>query len=155
MLSRPPHTTPSTNFWPSIPAKRPDHDRGYPGLPFVPVTTAPVLLFERNGDVHVFDSAPRAEQWMEAIDVEDGEYVVAYLPDGRRYLPTSEGGLIRLVPAGDADVDDLRRRLSAYRLRVPSAPATEDAAGFAAETLRWHAERRWSALLRRLLRLNQ
>lgn len=114
--------------------------------------TAPVLLFEREGDVHVFASLRTAEQWMEAIDVLDGEYAVAFLPDGRRYLPTAEDEIVRLVAAGDADAPDLHRRLSAYRLRVPTAPATDDAAAFAAETLRQHDERRWFARLRRLLR---
>ena len=110
-----------------------------------------VLLFTQDDDVHVFASVPMAARWMEAVDVEEGEYVVAYLPDGRRFVPVTEAGLVRLVPAGDVDEDDLRRRLAAYRERVPTSPATGDAATFAVETLGWHASRRWTARIRRLL----
>ena len=44
---------------------------------------------------------------MEAIDVLDGEYAVSFLSDGRRYLPTAEDEIVRLVAAGDADAPDL------------------------------------------------
>lgn len=43
---------------------------------------APIIVEERGGDMTFFDSVTKAEQSLEAIDVENGEYVV-YDSEGR------------------------------------------------------------------------
>jgi hypothetical protein len=41
-----------------------------------------VLVFDRDGDVMAFGSEAEAAGYMEAIDVDDGEYDAAYPADG-------------------------------------------------------------------------
>ena len=41
-----------------------------------------VFAFDTNGDVYVFASEDHAAGWIEAVDVDDGEYAAAYLHDG-------------------------------------------------------------------------
>ena len=114
--------------------------------------TGPVFIFTCGGDMDVFQSLIAAEQWMEVIGVEEGEYVAVYLTDGARYLATVEGERVRLMPSGDLDLANLQQRLGDYKRRVSSAPQALSPATFAAEWLRWKQERRWSSRLRRLLR---
>lgn len=41
-----------------------------------------VLVFYNDGDLDVFPSLQHAGGWMEAIDVDGGEYAAAFLHDG-------------------------------------------------------------------------
>ncbi len=40
----------------------------------VPPLLEPPLLLWESGDLHIFDSVPEAESWLEAVDVRDGIY---------------------------------------------------------------------------------
>ncbi|MGV9630239.1 hypothetical protein [Streptomyces sp. NPDC003487] len=84
-------------------------------MPFPPET---VLVFDRDGELAVFESLARAADGLEAIDVDDGEYV-AYAPDGRVVELTATGpeGEVHVAWAGRADPEDLARRLAFFQAR--------------------------------------
>jgi len=92
-------------------------------------------LFNLDHDLDVFGTQAQAEGWMEVIDVEDGEYVIAYLMDGTCLAPATDGSQVVLRPTGDVEPDVLKDRLRDYAARVPAAPQTTDPESFAAEWL--------------------
>jgi len=109
--------------------------------------TGPVFTFSIDGYVRVHLSPEKAAGWMEAIDVEGGEYEVIYDDSGLVYEPDVVGDRrVALVPTDRRDLDDLVRRLEAFGertgLRMPEARP-----GFtqgAAEVLAaWEWDRRW------------
>ncbi len=110
--------------------------------------TGPVFLFDRDGELNIFWSQDEAEDWMEAIDVEEGEYVAAYRQDGTRFSPATAAGRPVLTPTGQIDPEKLRERLQEYASRVPTAPQTADPQAFAHD---WLTASR-PGLLRRLFR---
>jgi hypothetical protein len=46
--------------------------------------TPPIFVVGADGEILAFSSATDAEQWVESVDVEDGEYAGAYDSEGRR-----------------------------------------------------------------------
>lgn len=89
----------------------------------------PVLIFDRNEDLLVFESFVHATDWIEAIDVDEGEYTAAYSPDGGVLaLTASEGpeGLVVLARTGSVDLGDLERRVACYWRRHQTGQAAHD-----------------------------
>ncbi|MEU3630337.1 hypothetical protein [Streptomyces fradiae] len=69
-----------------------------------------VLLFERDADLLVFEPFARATGWVEAIDVDEGEYTAAYSADGAvSALTAPEGGRSGRSPGVMAAGGALRR----------------------------------------------
>ena len=100
-----------------------------------------VFVFERDGDLHVFPSLRAAAAWLEAIDVDAGEYAAAFLHDGTVVELSTVGDDVVLRPAArdGARFDDL---LLAYTQRT-GRPPVGDAAGFANAWFCAEWERRW------------
>ncbi|MFF5476736.1 hypothetical protein ACFY5C_05175 [Streptomyces sp. NPDC012935] len=76
-----------------------------------------VLVFDQTEDLCVFTSFVQAANWMEAIDVAEGEYTAAYTPDGgvvALTAPESWRGPVLLARTGRTDLADLDRRVARY-----------------------------------------
>lgn len=83
----------------------------------LPATT--VLVFDRDEDLLVFASFVQATDWIEAIDVDEGEYPALYSPDGGVWelsasAPEGPQGSVVLAETGRVDLDDLERRVARY-----------------------------------------
>jgi hypothetical protein len=86
-----------------------------------------VLVFDQEEDLIVFESFVHATNYLEAIDVSEGEYTAAYSPDGRVLALTApEGpeGPVVLIRTGRGDLADLERRVARYwqRHQIGQAP---------------------------------
>ncbi|MFF3988942.1 hypothetical protein ACFY0B_30685 [Streptomyces sp. NPDC001797] len=76
-----------------------------------------VLIFDRDEDLLVFESHIHATNWIEAIDVDEGEYTAAYSPDGdvlTLTAPEGPEGSVVLSRTDRIDLDDLERRVAIY-----------------------------------------
>jgi hypothetical protein len=81
----------------------------------LPTTT--VLIFDRDEDLLVLASFVQATDWIEAIDVDEGEYPAVYSPDGgvlALSAPEGPEGSVVLTETGRVDLDDLERRVARY-----------------------------------------
>lgn len=103
---------------------------------------AAIFMFG-DGGPDVRDSVESASNYMEAIDVQNGEYEVVYDDAGLVYMPEVEGYEVRLVPSDTRDRDDLIRRLAEYSemLGLALDPASQD---FPVELARSIAASEWS-----------
>ncbi|MET9735191.1 hypothetical protein ABZZ79_32530 [Streptomyces sp. NPDC006458] len=89
-----------------------------------------VLVFDQDEDLSVFESFTHATNYLEAIDVVEGEYTAAYSPDGRLLALTAPDGWkgpVALARTGRADLADLEQRVACYwqrhhRGQVPRDP---------------------------------
>lgn len=84
------------------------------GMDLPPAT---VLIFDQNEDLIVFESFVQATNYLEAIDVSEGEYTAAYSPEGRLLaLAALEGpqGSVVLTTTDRSDLADLERRVARY-----------------------------------------
>ncbi len=76
-----------------------------------------VLIFDRGEDLLVFESFVHATNWIEAMDVDEGEYTAAYSPDGgvlALTAPEGPEGSVVLARTGSVDLGDLERRVAGY-----------------------------------------
>ncbi|MGX9885569.1 hypothetical protein [Streptomyces sp. NPDC002276] len=76
-----------------------------------------VLVFDRDEGLLVFETLTRAADWIEAIDVDEGEYTAAYSPDGgvlTLTAPEGPEGPVVVSRTGSVDLDDLERRVAVY-----------------------------------------
>jgi hypothetical protein len=76
-----------------------------------------VLVFDRDEDLVVFGSFRDATDYLEAIDVSDGEYTAAYSPEGgvlALTAPEGPEGSVVLSRTGRGDPADLERRVARY-----------------------------------------
>ncbi|WP_158711545.1 hypothetical protein [Streptomyces xylophagus] len=76
-----------------------------------------VLVFDRDEDLFVFESHVHVTNWIEAMDVDDGEYPAVYSPDGgvlALTAPEGPEGPVVLSRTDDVDLGDLERRVAAY-----------------------------------------
>ena len=84
------------------------------------------VFVEADEPLLVFASASDAQQYLEAVDVEDGVYPAAYGPGGEPYSIAANGGQVFVERIdGQKRPDDLRRLLLHYLeaiSRLPAAP---------------------------------
>ena len=76
-----------------------------------------VLVFDQDEDLSVFASLPHAANYLEAIDVSEGEYTAAYAPDGcvlALTAPDAWSGPVVLTRTDERDNADLERRVARY-----------------------------------------
>ena len=102
-----------------------------------------VIFMFGDGGPDVRDSVEGAANFMEAIDVQNGQYEVVYDATGLIYLPQVDGYQVRLVPTDTRDRDDLVRRLTDYSKALGLAldPSLHD---FPIEVARSIAALEWS-----------
>ncbi|MGI4895909.1 MAG: hypothetical protein ACRYF3_12430 [Janthinobacterium lividum] len=125
----------------------------------------PVIAFDEGGSLEalIFPDLSYASGWMEAIDVDDGEYgETAWLDDGEVVRTSVEevargDRRVRLTPTGHHDVPELRRRLARAHPELAEASTSAiqafTAAHLAVERA-WresHWQRRLSRWMRRRL----
>lgn len=101
-----------------------------------------VFAFTQEGDAMVFTSLADAASYMEAIDVEDGEYAALFLIDGRIVAATTGAENVVLTVTADRDEHGLKRRVREYRLRA-GEPPVDDLVAVANDWLQRDWERRW------------
>jgi hypothetical protein len=88
-----------------------------------------VLIFDRDEDLLVFASFVQATNWIEAIDVDEGEYTAAYSPDGgvlALSAPEGPEGSVVLAETGGVDLGDLERRVARYWRRHQAGEPPRD-----------------------------
>ncbi|MEV0909939.1 hypothetical protein [Streptomyces hokutonensis] len=76
-----------------------------------------VLVFDRDEGLFIFESRTRAANWIEAIDIDEGEYTAAYSPDGgvlTLAAPEGPEGSVVVSRTGSVDLADLERRVAGY-----------------------------------------
>ncbi|MFG2386444.1 hypothetical protein [Streptomyces avermitilis] len=76
-----------------------------------------VLVFDQDEDLIVFESFVHATNYLEAMDISEGEYTAAYTPDGRVVAltaPEAWRGPVVLTRTDRADLVDLKRRVARY-----------------------------------------
>ncbi|MEU6251135.1 hypothetical protein [Streptomyces sp. NPDC047043] len=76
-----------------------------------------VFVFDQDEDLIVFETFVYATNYLEAIDVSDGEYTAAYSPDGgvlALTAPEGPEGSVVLTRTGRGDLADLERRVAHY-----------------------------------------
>lgn len=71
-------------------------------------------MFDVAGRVVVYHDLADAEGSLEAIDIDDGEYPMAYTVAGDVLTVESQFDNGRLTPTGQVDLSDLCRRLKAW-----------------------------------------
>lgn len=115
-----------------------------------------VFVFDRDGDVMAFKSEAEAADYMEAIDVDDGEYAAAYLADGTVLdilAPHGPDGPVVLQRTDDVDEGALLGRIQAYRRAQGGESAgVPDPIDFANDLRRREWELRWPRRPRWLVR---
>jgi hypothetical protein len=102
-----------------------------------------VFVFEPNGDMHVFASEDHAAGWLEAIDVENGEYAAAYLHDGTVVDLATANERVILRRTNRHELQGLMIRLRAYRRATGQHEEVGDLVAFANDVLRREWEGRW------------
>jgi hypothetical protein len=92
-------------------------------------TAPPGALFVAAEElVLVYPSVAAAERNLEAVDVENGVYPVAYGPKGEPYRISSEGNRVIIEPTGEPRrPNELRSLLLLYLERTGRAPDTRPA----------------------------
>lgn len=102
-----------------------------------------VFVFDSDGDLDVFSSLGAAEGYMEAGDVEDGEYGDAFLHDGTVVKMGVDDERVVLTPSAVRDAGRLDRVIDEYQRRVGADVRSGSALDYANEWFRKEWERRW------------
>ncbi|MDR6533145.1 hypothetical protein J2800_003906 [Caulobacter rhizosphaerae] len=93
------------------------------------------LIVEADEPALFFSSVGGAEAYLEAIDVRDGVYPVAYGPDGQVFKLEAIGDRVRIASVeGSKAPDDLRALLLRYlsAVKVHDVKSTETLSGLLA-----------------------
>lgn len=103
-----------------------------------------VFVFDRDGEMQVFPSLKQAADYMEAVDVNDGEYEALYTLDGWVIdaQADSRESQVELIVTQKNDVEGLRRRVATHR-RPGGASTPDDLRAVANEEFRAQWELRW------------
>ena len=102
-----------------------------------------MLVWTRDGDLLAFESLSEAAGDMEAIDVDEGEYVAAFTLDGRPVAISAGDGRVILNVGEEPNLAELRRRLTDSQARSGFHSPTNDPVAVASELV-WGAwDHRW------------
>ena len=101
-----------------------------------------IFVFTADQDLLVFLSSDDAAGYMEAIDVEAGEYPAIYTDEGDVIEATAAGQTVVLTDTGRSDSDDLTSRIARY-CQMVGAPTSVDRVAFANVVLGAEWEARW------------
>lgn len=102
-----------------------------------------VFVFDRDGDLNVFPSLKVASGWLEAVDVDGGEYPAAFLDDGSLVELGTAGEEVVLTATATRDLPRLDRLLSEYQHGVGKPVDGGSPRDFANDWLRSQWEHRW------------
>lgn len=108
----------------------------------VPATPRVVFVFA-DVDLNMFPSIADAQDWMEAIDVDDGEYTAALTETGRVLKMRTDNGLVVLEMTDELDPDLLQRLLREHGQAIGQPGIEQDPVGFANQTWKLEWEQRW------------
>jgi hypothetical protein len=100
-----------------------------------------IFMFGDGGPV-VRSTTEEASDFMEAVDVENGEYDVVYDESGLILRPQVQGRRVHLLPTGSGDHGDLIRRLSEW-CQTNGLSLDSHSADFPAQVARRIAEAEW------------
>jgi hypothetical protein len=102
-----------------------------------------VFVFDCEGDLNVFPSLETASGWIEAVDVDNGEYAAAFLHDGTVVQMSTLGERVVLTPSDTRDTLQLQQFLDSYQRRGGRPISDGSVLGFADDWLREEWEHRW------------
>ena len=102
-----------------------------------------IFMFGDGGPV-VRDTVEHASGFMEAVDVENGEFDAVYDETGLILRPEVENRKVRLLPTESADFDDLIRRLTDW-CQTQGASLDSESGDFPIQVARQMAESEWNA----------
>jgi hypothetical protein len=102
-----------------------------------------VFVFDTSGNLHVFASGDHAAGWLEAVDVDLGEYAAAHLLDGTVLELSTAGETVVLRRTDREELPALMERLHAYQRAAGRPEDVGDLVAFANEVLRDEWEGRW------------
>ena len=116
-----------------------------------------VFVFTRDGDMLVFRDKLDAVGYLEAVDVLDGEYEVAYFIDGSvlEVVVLDPEGVVSINDTTGTDSEGLRQRIGNHLTRSGSPGSADDPQAVADEYFRWEWEHRWPRWPSRLPRLGR
>ncbi|MGW6197597.1 hypothetical protein ACWF0M_15755 [Kribbella sp. NPDC055110] len=101
-----------------------------------------VFLFD-DMDLTMFPSLDTAEDWMEAVDVDAGEYTAAMTETGRVIRMRTENELVVLELTGETDLAKLRELLHEHGELIGQRGIELDPVGFANWSWKLDWENRW------------
>ncbi|RZT14775.1 hypothetical protein EV649_5553 [Kribbella sp. VKM Ac-2569] len=101
-----------------------------------------VFLFD-DMDLYMFPSLDTAEDWMEAVDVDAGEYTAAMTETGQVIRMRTEDGLVILELTAEADLARLQELLREYGELIGQRGIELDPDGFANRSWQLDWENRW------------
>ncbi|MBC9819701.1 hypothetical protein [Terrabacter sp. MAHUQ-38] len=101
-----------------------------------------IFVFTADNDLLIFTGLDEASSWMEAVDVDDGEYPAIYTDEGSVVKASLNSETVVLADSGRRDLDDLSNRLARYAEMV-DLPAPTDRLAFANTMLKreWDRQR--------------
>lgn len=108
-----------------------------------------VFVFGVEDELYVFPFEDYAAGWMEAVDVDDGEYAAAYLLDGTVLEVRAAEEQVFLGRTDGRDIPALLARLQASQRAAGRPEETGDLVAFANEVMReewaglWPRPPRW------------
>ena len=101
-----------------------------------------LIAFGRDDDVAVFRSLDEASGWMEAPDVDAGEYVALFTDSGIVVHASTEADRVVLTITDERVETGLRARIREYQRRT-GASESEDPLEFARHELHREWQQRW------------
>ncbi|MGW5194759.1 hypothetical protein ACWEOO_36260 [Kribbella sp. NPDC004138] len=105
---------------------------------------SPRVVFVFAGlDLTMFPSMADAQDWLEAIDVDDGEYTAALTEIGRVISMRAENDLVVLELTDELDADLLQRLLREHGQAIGRPGIELDPIEFANQTWKIDWEHRW------------
>ena len=102
-----------------------------------------VFVFGVGDDLYVFPSENYAAGWMEAVDVDEGEYAAAYLLDGTVLEVSAAEEQVLLRRTDSTDMPGLMARLRASQRAAGRPEEVGDLLAFANDVIRDEWEGRW------------
>jgi len=117
--------------------------RYIPTMPRPEPPLDPTFLITRDGDVELFKTPQEAAGWVEAVDVEDGEYTDCFRVNGERLELDIFKEEVHVRPTGTYDAAFLSQRLAELAERNAYTGDAPDPRTVANEVFAHQWKRRW------------